>query len=73
MYFALIWIGLLQSVSGTVGITVRGRGIVGRGVHGGIVGRGGVGGRCIGTRGTVRGRVGMMLQGTCPVYIYLVF
>ena len=62
-------------MSGTVGMTGRGPGIVGRGVHGGIVGRGGVGGRCIvgGTRGTVRGRVGMMLQGIGPVYIYLVF
>ena len=48
---------------------------MGRGVCGGIVGRGGVGGRCFvrGTRGTVRGRVGMMLQGTGPVYIYLGF
>ena len=65
---------------GTVGMTGRGRGIVGRGVgggivergvHGGIVGRGG--GRSVvgGIRGNVRGRVGMSLQGTGPIYIYL--
>ena len=58
---------------GTVGMTGRGRGIVGRGVGGGIVGRGG--GRSIvgGIRGSVHGRVGMRLQGIGPIDIYLFF